>query len=183
MSIRPLSILFVSALLGGVLPLVGACTSLTSPPDPVAVASAEPQAAPGSASAIPTMKANAALASAMPAPSAAPGPEGKLEVQETKAGTGTPAKNGDTVNVNYVGKLTSGQIFDQSKGTPFSFQLGAGRVIKGWDQGLLGMKPGSKRTLTIPPSLAYGPRGMPPVIPPSSTLVFDVEMISITPGK
>ncbi|HEX7663415.1 MAG TPA: FKBP-type peptidyl-prolyl cis-trans isomerase, partial [Polyangiaceae bacterium] len=127
-----------------------------------------------------------ALASAMAALSAnapPPGPEGKLEVQETAAGKGTPAKNGDTVNVNYVGKLTNGQIFDQSKGSPFSFQLGAGRVIKGWDQGLLGMKPGSKRTLTIPPSLAYGARGMPPVIPPNSTLVFDVEMLSITPGK
>lgn len=183
MSLRPLSVLFVSVLVGGAIPLVAACTSLTSPPDPEAIASAQPQAAAGSAGAVPTMKANAALASAMAAPTAAPGPEGKLEVVESAAGKGTPAKNGDTVNVNYVGKLTNGQIFDQSKGTPFSFQLGAGRVIKGWDQGLLGMKPGSKRTLTIPPSLAYGPRGMPPVIPPSSTLVFDVEMVSITPGK
>ncbi|MEO8796364.1 MAG: hypothetical protein ABI551_00640, partial [Polyangiaceae bacterium] len=92
MSIRPLSILFVSALLGGVLPLVGACTSLTSPPNPEVIASAEPAAAPGSAGAIPTMKVNGALASAMPPPSAAPGPEGKLEVLETVAGKGTPAK-------------------------------------------------------------------------------------------
>ncbi len=169
------------AILGAVALFPLACTSLTSPPEPEEIASASsanagsPSSGAGQVASIRNPHA--------PPPDTAPAPEGKLEVSETAAGKGTPAKAGDNVTVNYVGKLTDGKVFDQSRGKPFTFQLGAGHVIKGWDQGLLGMKPGAKRTLTIPPSLAYGARGFPPAIPPNSTLVFDVEMVSIAPGN
>ncbi|MCJ1330189.1 Peptidyl-prolyl cis-trans isomerase fpr2 [Thelotrema lepadinum] len=92
-----------------------------------------------------------------------------------------PTKTGDTVNMHYRGTLQAdGKEFDASykRGTPLSFQLGAGRVIKGWDLGLLDMCPGDKRTLTIPPELGYGARGMGP-IPASATLVFETELVSI----
>jgi FKBP-type peptidyl-prolyl cis-trans isomerase len=86
--------------------------------------------------------------------------------------------------VNYVGTLQNGQKFDSSydRGTPFSFRLGVGAVIAGWDQGIPGMKVGGKRRLTIPPSLAYGSQGRPPTIPANATLIFEVELISIA-GK
>ena len=95
-------------------------------------------------------------------------------------------KNGDTVSVHYTGTLESGKKFDSSvdRGTPFQFTVGAGQVIKGWDQGLLGMKVGEKKKLVLPPDLAYGPAGitMPDgtvVIPQNATLIFDIELISI----
>ena len=96
-------------------------------------------------------------------------------------GSKVTAKNGDSVTVHYTGRLTNGTVFDSSldRGTPFTFTLGAGKVIKGWDQGILGMKVSEKKTLTIPPELGYGASGYPPVIPPNATLVFDVELISI----
>ena len=105
----------------------------------------------------------------------------KLGVKDVVVGKGTEAKAGDTVKVHYVGTLPDGTEFDASKknGRPFEFELGAGRVIKGWDQGVAGMKIGGKRKLTVPPSLGYGARGMPPVIPPSSTLLFDVELLEV----
>lgn len=104
-----------------------------------------------------------------------------LEIEDVEVGTGAEAKPGATVNVHYTGTLTDGSKFDSSldRGKPFSFRLGAGQVIQGWDQGVLGMKVGGKRKLTIPPELGYGARGYPPVIPPSATLVFDIELISI----
>ncbi len=107
------------------------------------------------------------------------GPE--LEIENLRDGTGPEARAGQTVVVHYVGTLTNGQKFDSSRdrGEGFSFPLGAGRVIKGWDQGVAGMKVGSLRKLTIPPHLAYGERGYPPVIPPNSTLVFEVELLQI----
>lgn len=105
----------------------------------------------------------------------------ELRIDEIKAGTGRAAAAGDTVTVHYVGTLTNGSKFDSSRdrGEGFTFKLGAGMVIKGWDQGVAGMTIGAVRKLTIPPHLAYGTRGFPPVIPPSSTLVFEVELLSI----
>ncbi len=104
----------------------------------------------------------------------------KVKIEDTQPGTGAAAKDGDQITVNYTGKLQDGTVFDSSVGkTPFQFTLGAGQVIPGWDQGLLGMKVGGKRTLTIPPSLAYGEQGAGGVIPPNATLIFDVELISI----
>jgi FKBP-type peptidyl-prolyl cis-trans isomerase len=96
-------------------------------------------------------------------------------------GTGAAAKAGDTVTVNYVGALPDGTVFDASAkhGQPFSFTLGAGQVIAGWDQGLVGMKVGGKRKLIIPPDMAYGAQGAGGVIPPNATLLFEVELVKI----
>ncbi len=105
-----------------------------------------------------------------------------LQIEEITAGTGAEAKAGHTVTVHYVGTLLSGTKFDSSRdrNEGFTFKLGAGMVIKGWDQGVAGMKVGQKRKLTIPPDLAYGARGFPPVIPPNSTLVFEVELLQVS---
>jgi FKBP-type peptidyl-prolyl cis-trans isomerase FkpA len=96
-------------------------------------------------------------------------------------GTGELAVAGKTTTVHYTGWLTTGQKFDSSvdRGQPFSFPLGAGRVIKGWDEGVQGMKVGGKRKLTIPSALGYGARGAGGVIPPHATLVFDVELLGV----
>lgn len=104
-------------------------------------------------------------------------PEG-LTYWDIKQGTGPTAASGQTVKVDYTGWLTTGKKFDSSVGSgkPFEFKLGAGEVIKGWDIGVAGMKVGGKRQLKIPPDLAYGANGYPPVIPPDSTLVFDVTL-------
>jgi FKBP-type peptidyl-prolyl cis-trans isomerase len=108
-------------------------------------------------------------------------PDG-LEITDEIVGTGTEAVAGEMVTVNYVGTLSDGTVFDASANhgnQGFTFLLGAGRVIKGWDEGVLGMKVGGKRKLVIPPSLAYGPNGVPGVIPPNATLTFEVELLSV----
>lgn len=105
----------------------------------------------------------------------------ELKIETLQEGSGPEAKNNDVVSVHYTGYLINGQVFDSSvgRGEPFVFTLGAGRVIKGWDLGVLGMKVGEKRKLTIPPDLAYGNAGAGGVIPPNATLIFEVEMVKI----
>ena len=104
----------------------------------------------------------------------------QLVVQDVVVGTGAEAAVGQQLQVHYIGRLQTGQIFDSSRerGQPFVFTLGAGDVIRGWDQGLIGMKVGGKRVLVIPPSLGYGERGIGP-IPPNATLVFEVELLGV----
>jgi len=106
--------------------------------------------------------------------------EDKLIIEDLKIGDGAAAQTSDIVFVNYLGTFLDGTKFDSSydRGEPFSFTLGQGQVIQGWDKGVLGMKVGGKRKLTIPPSLAYGEYGMG-AIPSNSTLVFEVELLDI----
>jgi len=133
-------------------------------------------------------------ASSTPAPAATPEatkpevsvPRGKapkkLQVKDLKAGSGPAAQPGQNVQVQYVGvSYANGRQFDASwdRGEPFSFQLGAGQVIPGWDQGVAGMKVGGRRQLVIPPDLAYGKQGSPPAIGPNETLVFVVDLVAI----
>lgn len=109
-----------------------------------------------------------------------PGPE-KLDIQDEVVGQGQEAKTGDEVSVHYTGTLMDGKKFDSSRdrGDPFKFKLGQGQVIKGWDQGVVGMKVGGKRKLVIPSALGYGEKGSPPTIPPGAGLKFDVELLAI----
>jgi FKBP-type peptidyl-prolyl cis-trans isomerase FkpA len=104
-----------------------------------------------------------------------------LEYWDIKVGTGPTAAAGQTVKVHYTGWLTTGKKFDSSVGTssPFEFKLGASEVIKGWDEGVDGMKVGGKRQLHIPPDLAYGEKGYEGVIPANSTLIFDVQLVAV----
>ncbi|MFP2926014.1 FKBP-type peptidyl-prolyl cis-trans isomerase [Pyxidicoccus sp. 3LG] len=104
-----------------------------------------------------------------------------LKVEDVKVGTGAEATAGKSVTVHYVGTLTSGSKFDSSRdrGQGFTFRLGGGQVIEGWDKGVAGMKVGGVRKLTIPPEMGYGTRGFPPVIPPNSTLLFEVELLEV----
>ena len=105
----------------------------------------------------------------------------ELQIEDLQVGTGVEAKAGNKVSVHYTGTLTDGSKFDSSKdrGKPFDFTLGQGQVIKGWDQGVAGMKVGGSRKLTIPPDLGYGASGAGGVIPPNATLVFEVELLDV----
>lgn len=104
-----------------------------------------------------------------------------LEKTDLVEGSGRAAQKGDSVSVHYVGTLVDGTPFDSSleRGQPLQFQLGAGGVIPGWEIGVVGMKPGGKRRLVIPPHLGYGSGGSPPKIPPEATLVFEIELLEI----
>ena len=126
-----------------------------------------------------------AAPSAAPALASAPSEVVKeLKKEDLKVGTGPATKSGDTVRVHYTGTLLNGTKFDSSRDRdePFQFTLGQGMVIKGWDEGVVGMKKGGQRKLTIPSDKAYGPNGSPPKIPPNSPLVFDVELVEIVGG-
>ncbi|MSU55421.1 MAG: FKBP-type peptidyl-prolyl cis-trans isomerase [Candidatus Taylorbacteria bacterium] len=112
----------------------------------------------------------------------APTAKGALKLDDTLVGEGELVKSGDTVSIHYVGTLSSGTKFDSSydRGEPITFKTGSGQLISGFDQGVIGMKAGGKRKITIPPELGYGSRETGP-IPPNSTLIFDVELVKITP--
>lgn len=107
--------------------------------------------------------------------------DGGLIIETLQEGNGEVAKNGDMVSVHYTGTLLDGTKFDSSvdRGQPFEFTLGVGQVIAGWDKGVLGMKIGEKRKLTIPSDLAYGDRGAGGLIPPGATLMFEVELLGL----
>jgi FKBP-type peptidyl-prolyl cis-trans isomerase len=179
-----LSFLVGSTLGGFSVGAITGCSKLTEPPKEEAIqaetaGSADTNSAktpPPQASIVPAGKQPEAPKPAEPPPS-----NEKLESKDLVVGKGAEAKTGDNVKVHYVGTLTDGKEFDSSKkhNQPFEFELGAGRVIKGWDQGVAGMKVGGKRKLTVPPSLGYGARGFPPVIPPNSTLIFEVELLEV----
>ena len=112
-------------------------------------------------------------------------PDG-LQITDNIVGTGETANKGMMVTVNYVGKLSNGTKFDSSydHGEPFSFLLGSGSVIRGWEEGLVGMKVGGKRTLTIPPALGYGSQNVGNgLIPPNSTLVFEIDLVAVKPAN
>jgi peptidylprolyl isomerase len=116
----------------------------------------------------------------IPAPQGSPPAE--LQIEDVVKGDGKRAKPGDQVTVHYVGvSWSTGQEFDSSwdRGEPFQFQVGAGNVIGGWDQGIPGMRVGGRRELVIPPDLAYGPQGSPPAIGPDETLIFVVDLLEI----
>ncbi len=108
-------------------------------------------------------------------------PNSALIKEDLTVGSGQEAKSGDKVQVHYLGTLENGTKFDASydRGEAFSFNLGAGQVIKGWDEGVVGMREGGKRKLTIGPEMGYGARGAGGVIPPNATLIFEVELLKV----
>jgi len=128
----------------------------------------------------PTSQAGAAPTKTPPPPKTVTTASG-LKYVDLEVGTGAMPKKGQHVIVHYTGWLTNGKKFDSSldRNESFSFVLGAGEVIKGWDEGVASMRVGGKRKLTIPPSLAYGAKGIPGVIPPNATLIFEVQLLRI----
>ena len=115
-----------------------------------------------------------------PLPTQAPVSITKLTIVDTQVGTGTSAASGNTITVNYTGMFIDGKVFDTSIGKqPITVMIGAGQVIPGWDQGILGMKVGGIRRLLIPADLAYGVQGVPGAIPPNSPLIFDIQLLDV----
>lgn len=112
---------------------------------------------------------------------AGPSGSGTLQTEDLVVGTGATAANGSTVTVLYVGRLTNGTVFDDAfaRNQPIQFRIGANQVIPGFEQGIVGMRVGGRRRITIPPDLAYGSQGRPPAIPPNATLVFEVELTAV----
>ncbi len=117
----------------------------------------------------------------VPITAAPPKAAGSLVKEDLVVGKGATAQSGSAVTVDYTGTLVDGTKFDSSKdrSSPFSFIIGGGQVIRGWEQGVVGMKVGGRRKLTIPPQLGYGHEGRPPTIPPDATLIFDIELIHV----
>ena len=143
---------------------------------------------PAVAATTPPPAAAAEVSTVAPPTTSSPPPPAAVEpglgIEELAVGTGDSAVAGDHVTVHYDGTLLDGTVFDSSRkrNRPFDFALGVGQVIKGWDDGVAGMKVGGHRKLTVPPSLGYGVRGQPPAIPPNATLSFDVELLAIEHG-
>jgi FKBP-type peptidyl-prolyl cis-trans isomerase len=135
----------------------------------------------GCTSAVAPPASTARTPSAAPSETAVPGFPAGLKVVDEVVGTGAVAKTGDHVTVNYTGWLTNGTKFDSSldRNQPYEFDLGAGSVIKGWDEGVVGMKVGGTRKLTISPDLGYGAQGAGGAIPPNATLVFEIELLKV----
>jgi FKBP-type peptidyl-prolyl cis-trans isomerase FkpA len=154
--------------------------AVASSPTAAAVADTNTAATASTITAATALSGTAVAISPTAEPAEASSVMGGLRIKDVVIGTGAEAVAGSTVSVNYTGRLLTGKQFDTSIGRgPFSFRLGAGQVIKGWDQGVAGMKVGGKRTLTIPPDLGYGSAGAGDAIPPDATLVFDVELLDV----
>ena len=162
-----------------------AAATATQPAEPAASATdtgAQPAAAPADATATAANPATTATTSQPAATEAQPEVvTGTLKITDVKKGTGAEAVEGKKVTVHYPGTLENGTKFDSSRdrGSPFPFVLGSGMVIAGWEQGVKGMKVGGQRKLVIPPNLAYGNRSVGGVIPPNSTLLFEIELLKV----
>ncbi len=175
-----IALIWVTAQLGGV-----ACSSLTEPIGPEPVSTESTPSATAAATAAPARSAPpqpAAAPQPVPTVPSAPAPDEKMTKTTLRRGAGAVAKVGDRVRVHYVGTFTDGSQIDSAhdRNKPFDFVVGQGQVIKGWDQGIPGMKVGEKRKLVIPPSLAYGAGGRAG-IPPNATLIFDIDLLAVNP--
>jgi peptidylprolyl isomerase len=179
--ITPIRTVIAAAILGIGAAVIVSMRTPPAPPEEPVVAAADATGGADAGPAAPTSEPSATLA---------PGEQHKtasgLAYIEVKEGTGAAAKAGDNVSVHYIGRLfDGGKKFDSSydRGQPIDFKVGAGQLIKGFDEGVLGLKVGGKRELIIPPDLGYGAQGAGDTIPPNATLIFDIELVNDTgPG-